>query len=88
MVKRPLTPNHKHAEINEKGELIRTYSVVYQEPRAKKAETTERLRFLSYMRAFYPCTAEKHDRAHWCLCEYISCVPDTFAYTIPPSACT
>lgn len=64
MVKLPLTPNHKHAEINERGELIRTYSVVYQEPRAKKAETTERLRFLSYIRAFYPCTAEKHDRAH------------------------
>lgn len=46
------------------GELIRTYSVAYQEPRAKKAETTERLRFLSYMRAFYPCAAEKHDRAY------------------------
>lgn len=48
MAQFPLTTHYQHAEINERKELIRTYSIVYQEASAKKAETAERLHFHSF----------------------------------------
>lgn len=48
MAQFPLTTHHRHAEINERKKLIRTYSTLYQEASAKKTETTERLHIHSF----------------------------------------
>lgn len=76
---------------NERKKLIGTQSIVYQKASAKKGRGNWKITpsyFLSYLHASYLCATERHDRAYWCLCEYINSLLDIFAYTTLPSVCT